>query len=93
MLLAPATIAALEKLSLVSQIAPKPFELKDVNPDHIYMMKPQTGDVFPDPSVTFELGDYVAVVRAGVAVPPGLHGVVLYCRSCTHFGSQALWLL
>ena len=74
--LAPATISAIEKLAVVANVPIQAKELRDVNPEHVYMMTAQTGDVYPDSSVTFSLGDYVVVVRAGVAVPPALHGGV-----------------
>jgi hypothetical protein len=71
--LPPASISVLEKLASVSVVT-KTKQMLDVSPEHVHVVASQIGNVAPDPTTVFQLGDSVVVVRAGVAVPPGLFG-------------------
>lgn len=63
----------LEKLALVSK-PPKLQEIENIAPQHVLVMRASTGDIAADSTTEFRLGDYVVVIRSGVAIPPGSHG-------------------
>ena len=70
-----ATIAVLEKLSIVSTVPIQEQTITNIAPQSVYMIAATTGDVLVDATTEFRLGDYVVVVRSGVIPLQGSHGL------------------